>query len=147
MTDLLGSDSDNEPAAETWKTDNTYAAKYDQWRGKEHLQKLKDKYGDDYEEEESDSETEDEDADELTEEIEKDFFTTLASLKKKDPKLYDGKTEFFKESQSEKSKTRSSKEEKVTNGDIERKVLLEKGGKFEELDDIKLNMGWSGLYL
>jgi hypothetical protein len=57
------------------------------------------------------------------------------------------KQEFFKESQSDKSKTRSSKEEKVTNGDIERKVLLEKGGKFEELDDIKLNMGWSGLYL
>lgn len=135
MTDLLGSDSDNDQAPETWKTDNTYAARYDEWRGKEHLQKLKDKYGDDYEEEESDSETEDEDADELTEEIEKDFFSTLASLKKKDPKLYDGKTEFFKESQSDKSKARSAKEEKVTIGDIERKVMLEKGGKFEELDD------------
>ena len=46
------------------------------------------------------------------------------------------KQSFFKESQSEKSNTRSSKKEKVTIDDIERKVMLEKGGKFEELDDI-----------
>ena len=64
----------------------------------------------------------------------KKIFFNCCFFKEKYPKLYDGKTEFFKESQSEKSKTRSSKEEKVTIGDIERKVMLEKGGKFEELD-------------
>jgi len=143
MTDLLGSgsESDNEGSENVFKTDNSYAAKYDQWRGKEHLQKLKDKYGDDYEEGDSDSEDEeeDDDAEELTAEIEKDFFATLASLKKKDPKLYDGKTEFFNQSKSVKGNTtRSSKDEKVTIGDIERKVMLEKGGKFDELEDDNL---------
>ena len=71
-----------------------------------------------------------EDADELTEEIEKDFFSTLASLRKKIQSSMMTKQSFLK-SQSEKSKTRLSKEEKVTIGDIERKVMLEKGGKFE----------------
>jgi len=149
MTDLLGSDSDTDGTEEILKTDNSYAAKYDQWRGKEHLQKLKDKYGDEYEEGESDSdedEEEDEDADELTTEIERDFFATLASLKKKDPKLYDGKTEFFKESKSSKSNARNSKEEKVTIGDIERKVMLEKGGKFDELEDGNLKSGTDFTY-
>ena len=136
MDDLLGPDSDCEESGLGVNTDNVYAANYDQWRGKEHLQKLKDKYGENYEEEdsESDDEEEDEDADELTEEVEKDFFTTLASLKKKDPKIYDGKTEFFKE-KSEKSISKTSSQAKVTLGDIEREVMMEKGGKFEEVRD------------
>jgi len=140
MNDLLGSESDSDSKDEILNLDNSYASKYDQWRGKEHLQKLKDKYGDDYEEEEdSDDEEEDEDADELTEDVEQDFFATLASLKKKDPKIYDGKTEFFKESASDKIKSKSSKDQKVTLGDIERKVMLEKGGKFDELEDDTIN--------
>jgi len=150
MTDLLGSsgsESDNEGCENDFKTDNVYAAKYDQWRGKEHLQKLKDKYGDDYNEgdSESDDEEEDDDAEELTTEIEKDFFATLASLKEKDPKLYDGKTEFFKDSKNIKT-NKSSKEDKVTIGDIERQVMLEKGGKFDELEDDKLRTGGDFTY-
>jgi len=150
MTDLLGSsgsESDNEGCENDFKTDNVYAAKYDQWRGKEHLQKLKDKYGDDYNEgdSESDDEEEDDDAEELTTEIEKDFFATLASLKEKDPKLYDGKTEFFKDSKNVKT-NKSSKEDKVTIGDIERQVMLEKGGKFDELEDDKLRTGGDFTY-
>jgi len=150
MTDLLGSgsESDNDDPKDVFKTDNSYASKYDQWRGKEHLQKLKDKYGEDYEEGGSDSEEdeeEDDDAEELTTEIEEDFFATLASLKKKDPKLYDGKTEFFKVSKSSKA-NRLSKEEKVTIGDVERQVMLEKGGKFDELEDNKLKAGDSLTY-
>jgi len=150
MTDLLGSgsESDSDDPKDVFKTDNSYASKYDQWRGKEHLQKLKDKYGEDYEEGGSDSEEdeeEDEDAEELTNEIEEDFFATLASLKKKDPKLYDGKTEFFKVSKSSKA-NRLSKEDKVTIGDVERQVMLEKGGKFDELEDNKLRAGDSLTY-
>ena len=147
MTDLLGSgsDSDSDNPSELFKTDNSYAAKYDQWRGKEHLQKLKDKYGENYDgaesEESDDDEEEDEDADELTAEIEKDFFTTLASLKKGDPKIYDGKTVFFKDNASKKSeKGKQVKAEKITLGDIERKVMLEKDGKFEELEDDNINI-------
>merc|ERR1712142_715687 len=52
------------------------ADRYEKWRGKEHLQKLKAKHGD-IDEEESDSESEeseDSDAEELTEEVEKDFY-------------------------------------------------------------------------
>jgi len=149
MTDLLGSgsESDSEDHKDVFKTDNNYAAKYDQWRGKEHLQKLKDKYGEDYEEggSESEEDDEDDDAEELTKEIEEDFFATLASLKKKDPKLYDGKTEFFKVSKSSKA-NRLSKEDKVTIGDVERQVMLEKGGKFDELEDNKLKAGDSLTY-
>eukprot|EP00092_Neocalanus_flemingeri_P024471 GFUD01026538.1.p1 GENE.GFUD01026538.1~~GFUD01026538.1.p1 ORF type:complete len:728 (+),score=313.41 GFUD01026538.1:48-2231(+) len=143
--DLLGEDTDSDHAEPSvaLNIDNTYAAKYDQWRGKEHLQKLKDKYGEDYEEDESESddEMEDEDAEELTEEIEKDFFTTLASLKKKDPKIYDGKTEFFTENKAKKSSAGVVKEAKVTIGDIEREVMLEKGGKFEDLEDNSIKFG------
>jgi len=149
MTDLLGSgsESDNDDPKDVFKTDNSYASKYDQWRGKEHLQKLKDKYGEDYEEggSESEEDDEDDDAEELTKEIEEDFFATLASLKKKDPKLYDGKTEFFKVSKSSKA-NRLSKEDKVTIGDVERQVMLEKGGKFDELEDNKLKAGDSLTY-
>ena len=98
--DLLGGES-SESESEGLNLDNEYAAKYDNWRGKEHMQKLRDKYGDQVqdneedEEDESSSEEEDEDAEELTPEVEKAFFATMASLKSKDPALYDGKTTFF----------------------------------------------------
>ena len=32
---------------------------------------------------------------ELTEQVEKEFYRTLASLKARDPKIYDSKTKFF----------------------------------------------------
>jgi len=137
--DLLGDSGDEEVAI---NTTNTYATKYDTWRQKEHLQKLKDKYGADYEEQESDSDesSEDSDAEEDNEEVEKDFFATLASLKNKDPKLYDGETVFFRE----KSETggdgatesnKIKKEKKMTLKDVETKVMLEKGGHFDEMED------------
>ena len=99
--DLLGGES-SESESEGLNLDNDYAAKYDNWRGKEHMQRLRDKYGDqvqdneEEEEDESSSEEEDEDAEELTPDVEKAFFATMASLKSKDPALYDGKTTFFK---------------------------------------------------
>ena len=100
--DLLG-DSDgegDERGPVEINTDNSYASKYDTWRQKEHIQKLKDKYGEDYEEEdEEDSEesSDDSEAEELDEELEKDFFATLASLKKKDPKIYQTDAQFYSE--------------------------------------------------
>ena len=141
--ELLGSDSENED--EVLNVNNDYAAKYDNWRGKEHLQKLKDKYGDtvnDENEEETDSsdEEEDEDAEELTPEIEKDFFTTLSSLKRKDPSIYDGTTSFFREKSGDSVKSKESKDQRITIADMERKIILEKGGKFDEIgDDIDEN--------
>ena len=103
--DLLGgssSESDSDSGQEILNVNNDYASNYDKWRGKEHLQKLKDKHGDqnihqeEEDEDDSSSEEEDEDGEEITADIEKDFFTTLSSLKSKDPAIYDGKTSFFK---------------------------------------------------
>ena len=77
-----------------------FTTRYEVWRGKEVLQRLKDKHGDDYEEgdeEEEDSEDdveEDSDAEELTAEVERDFFKTLASLKSKVNRCFWG--EYFR---------------------------------------------------
>ena len=126
--DLFEEDSGSEDSEEIKiNTENNYAERYDNWRQKEHLQKLKDKYGEDVEEEseESDDESEDSEAEEMTEEVEKDFYATLSSLKSKDPKIYDGETEFFKKNeQAEESSSKEKKVAKVTLADMERKVEL-----------------------
>ena len=140
--DLLGgaSDSDNDDNV-AFNTNNEYAERYNTWRQKERLQTLKDRYGDidineDDAEDESSDEEEDEDAEGLTPQIEKDFFVTLATLKRKDPSVYDGKTQFFQDKpESSQEKKTKEKSKKVTLADIERKVILEKGGKFDEIDE------------
>ena len=138
--DLLGGESSESEGEEMLNINNDYAAKYDNWRGKEHMQRLKDKYGDQVqddqeEEDESSSEEEDEDAEELTPEMEKAFFATMASLKSKDPAIYDGKTTFFREKNaSEPKKASQIKEKKITLADMERKIMLEKGGEYEDVD-------------
>ena len=148
--DLLDDSGDEEGEKEEIKinTKNSYADKYDTWRQKEHIQKLKDKYGDDYEEEsESDESSEDSDGEELNEENEKEFFATLASLKTRDPKIYDGTTEFFKakaessDAAAEAGSSKVKKEKKVTLADVERQVMLEKGGHFDEIEDEALKYG------
>jgi protein KRI1 len=63
---------------------------------------------------------------ELTEEVEKNFFKTLASLKTKDPRIYDEKVVFFNENTGRKG-DKEKKEKKLTLADLERKVMLEKG--------------------
>jgi hypothetical protein len=68
---------------------------------------------------------------ELTEEVEKKFFQALASLKTKDPRIYDEKTVFFsreekKNEDDEKKKKKKKTETKITLGDLERKIMLEK---------------------
>ena len=89
--------------------------------------------------------TEDEEAEELTEEVEKDFFRTLSMLKSKDPRIYDGKTNFFASASKDDNddgvgvevKKKAKKEKPLTLGDLERKVMLEKGGHYEEMDEFK----------
>merc|ERR1719347_5828 len=145
--DLLGDNSDVEEDEKVEiNTENSYATSYDTWRQKEHLQKLKDKYGENYEEEdeeESDESSDDSEAEELDDEMEKDFFATLASLKKKDPKIYDGETIFFKEKKGTEGgeKEKVSSEKKVTLKDLETHVMLKKGGHFDEIEDKALKYG------
>jgi protein KRI1 len=87
--------------------------------------------------------SEDEDAEELTEEVERDFFKTLAMLKSKDPRIYDNKTTFFASTKSVENvdsdsvKKKTKKDKPMTIGDLERQVMLEKGGKYEEMDEFK----------
>lgn len=86
----------------------------------------------------SDSSEEDEILDPL---FDQDFLKTLASLKSKDPAIYDKKTKFFKNEESEpssdddvakSSKNKDIKSKPVTLKDYERKIILEKGGKFDD---------------
>eukprot|EP00088_Acartia_fossae_P035338 TRINITY_DN363_c0_g1_i5.p1 TRINITY_DN363_c0_g1~~TRINITY_DN363_c0_g1_i5.p1 ORF type:complete len:786 (-),score=304.83 TRINITY_DN363_c0_g1_i5:285-2642(-) len=141
LNDSSSSEDENE---DSFKINEDYATRYEQWRGKEVLQKLKDKHGDegsensgDDNEDESSEESEDSDAEELTEEIERDFYKTLASLKAKDPKIYDEKVRFFSE-KTAKSEPKEKKDKKITLADMERTVMLEKGGVFDEVEDKSL---------
>ena len=64
-------------------------------------------------------------------------------LKSKDPRIYDGKTNFFASTSKEDNdadvevKKKEKKEKPLTLGDLERKVMLEKGGHYEEMDEFK----------
>lgn len=78
-------------------------------------------------------------AEKWTEEHEKDFFKTLSNLKQKNAKIYDGETLFFKKSFENVPSTSSKTDTKpVTLLDLERKVITEREGEFEELADEKL---------
>ncbi|CAH1164664.1 unnamed protein product, partial [Phaedon cochleariae] len=120
----------------SFKTDNEYAKNYNNWRNKEELNKFKTKYGEDIDQEESSSSSEDEDGIELSENLEKDFFKTLACLKNKDPRIYDENVQFFSENIEESRKSsRKKKDEVVTIKDYERKLILEKGGVLSDEED------------
>lgn len=68
-------------------------------------------------------------------EVEKQFFQTLASLKKKDPSIYNTEKKFFDKAAQPALPKRSTKEEAFTLRDYERKVMLEKGGKMSDDED------------
>ena len=86
----------------------------------------------------SSSEEEDEDAEALTEEVEKDFLTTLSMLKGKDPRIYDAQTQFFQKPLIKASKDSKKKGKKTFKlGDMEREVMLEREGQFEEEEEDK----------
>ncbi|KAK9872501.1 hypothetical protein WA026_017967 [Henosepilachna vigintioctopunctata] len=135
----LFEDSDDEVDI---KINNEYAKNYDTWRKKEELNKLKTKYGetdltlDSYDS--SSSSEDDETAIELTEQVEKDFYKTLAQLKKKDPKIYDNSVVFFEKSSDVNAKMQSGKnsgKKTMFIEDYNRKLLLEKGGIASDSDE------------
>ncbi|XP_062566449.1 protein KRI1 homolog [Saccostrea cucullata] len=137
------SDSSDEDSG-GFKINRAYASKYNDWRRREELQKLRDRYGVDAElEDSSSSESEDEDAEALTAQLEEDWFKTLAALKSKDPRIYDKNAKFYhsEEEESDDSSDEpgpsSKKDKPVYLKDYHRKVILEKEGKVsdEESDD------------
>ncbi|XP_073838407.1 protein KRI1 homolog [Musca autumnalis] len=133
-------------------TNEGYAKTYNHLRKKELLQKFKDKGLNDYDSESSSDSDSSEEDEVLDPTFDQEFLSTLASLKSKDPKIYDKQVKFFEKvnkqigedgseddgggSGDEKNKVGKQKKNKpVTLKDYERKIILEKGGKFVDDDD------------
>ena len=145
---LDSSGSDEEEELPKLKVNEDFAKVFNRYREKEEFQRLKNKYGEEAatsklskdlqesDDDSSSSEEEDEEAEKWTEEHEKDFFKTLSNLKRKDAKIYDGTTSFFKPMQEKGAK--SSKDKPMTLVDLERQVITEKEGHYEDLADEKL---------
>nr|XP_056704289.1 protein KRI1 homolog [Euleptes europaea] len=120
-----------------------FAERYGRYRRREELQRLQDRYGDAGENEESSSGSEEEEEEE--EDLEAAvadgaFYRTLALLKTKDPRIYqqDGSLdcEEGSSSGSKNEKPRSKKKAKpMYLKDYERKVILEKAGKYVDDDE------------
>ena len=154
LLDSSSSSEDEEEPTQELKINEGFAQAFNRYREKEEYQKLKNKYGEEVanarlnrnDDEDDDSSSSDEEEDEegkdWTEDHEKDFFKTLASLKRKDSKLYDGQTSFFSEVEKQyrgsTSQTKTSKDKPMTLIDLERQVITEKGGEFDELEDENL---------
>eukprot|EP00095_Tigriopus_kingsejongensis_P002226 snap_masked-scaffold133_size323035-processed-gene-0.0 protein:Tk02226 transcript:snap_masked-scaffold133_size323035-processed-gene-0.0-mRNA-1 annotation:"protein kri1 homolog" len=157
MTSLLGRNGSLSDEAEDGQltVNRDYAQVYNQFRAKETLMKLTAKYGEDRAqrvlqqseqdleaEADSSDESEDEEAEELTESVERDFFKTLSLLKDKDPRIYDGRTEFFRPpavpavpAAGRSQPAAAAADKPLYWSDMHREVMLRKGGKFEDDDD------------
>ncbi|XP_058510304.1 protein KRI1 homolog [Solea solea] len=121
------------------KVNQQFAQKYDKYRQKEELQRLKDRYGDrgDSDSETSESSSDDSEV-ELDPAVERDFYRTLSLLKRKDPRIYQKDATFFSEGAStsdEKPSTSKKAVKPMYLKDYERKVILEREGKYEDDDE------------
>ncbi|KAL7860411.1 hypothetical protein AOLI_G00167600 [Acnodon oligacanthus] len=123
------------------KVNKKFAERYEKYRQKEELQKLKDRFGDQDVETSgsSDSDSGEESDVELNPELERDFYRTLSLLKRKDPKIYQKDAKFYAEEASslgsdERPSTSKKAEKPMFLKDYERKVILERGGKFDDDD-------------
>ncbi|KAI7803369.1 protein KRI1 homolog isoform X2 [Triplophysa rosa] len=124
------------------KINKKFAEKYEKYRKKEELQKLKDRFG--HQDEQNSSDSSDSDTDEsvvaLDPKLDRDFYRTLSLLKKKDPKIYRKDASFYSEESSEsgseeKPSTSKKSEKPMFLKDYERKVILERGGKYDDDED------------
>ncbi|XP_052872837.1 protein KRI1 homolog [Anopheles cruzii] len=133
----LFNDSDPEEEEESveFRTNKSYAKHYDEFRKKEILGQLKNLESDGSDS--SDDETTD---DEIVDaDFDKEFFRTLAFLKRNDPSKYTEEQSFFKNVKPVEEVAlakRHRKEKPMTLKDYERKVMLEKDGVYEDEEDL-----------
>lgn len=136
------------------KVNNDFAQRYDNWRRKEEIQKLKDKYGTNLDvlsdsDEEFISGSEDSDESDASDEsvgdrpvFDDNFFKVYSALKSKNPIIYDKNIKFFDEKPEEESKREKvvsdNKEKIMTLKDYHIKLIKEKKGITEE--DLKSSM-------
>ncbi|KAF4598798.1 hypothetical protein EYR38_007206 [Pleurotus pulmonarius] len=109
---MFDSDSDSDVEKDVQLTINEHYAKaFEYKKEREELQKLKEKYGSDFEEEdeeETDSESEeseDEEGEELTPTVDAAILRTLARIKRKDPEIYNSGKDVFEEEKQKISST------------------------------------------
>lgn len=100
---------------------------------------MKDKDGGDSDSSDSSSDSDSSDGDEnvFNPKFDVKFYETLASLKKKDPKIYDKEVKFFDEIVVDTKASGdgiSKKQKALTVKEYEQKILLEKGGIYEDED-------------
>ncbi|XP_034293726.1 protein KRI1 homolog isoform X3 [Pantherophis guttatus] len=115
-----------------------FAARYGKYRRREELQRLQDKYGE--EEKVSSSESASSEEEELDPKLDRAFYSMLGLLKTKDPRIYQKNVTFYTEEDSSSAsvckKTSTKKKEKpMLLKDYERKVMVEKAGKYEDEED------------
>ncbi|KAM8793880.1 protein KRI1 homolog [Eudromia elegans] len=125
-------------AAPALRVNAAFAERYGRYRRREELQRLKDRYGDDGGSDsssESDSSSSDERPDPR---LERDFYRTLALLKTRDPRIYQPDTTFYSppgSSSESDTEPRERPERPMFLKDYERKVMLEKEGKYVDEED------------
>ncbi|XP_042309718.1 protein KRI1 homolog [Sceloporus undulatus] len=128
------------PAERQLRINEAFAARYGKYRRREELQRLQDRYGGAQEETEgstSESSAEDEEVDPK---LDRAFYSTLALLKTKDPRIYQKDATFYSKEDSSSASdnekpSRKRKEKPMFLKDYERKVILEKEGKYEDEED------------
>ncbi|XP_055844952.1 protein KRI1 homolog [Episyrphus balteatus] len=128
----LFDDSEESDKDIEFNTNADYAKSYNKFRQKELLKKYKDR--NDVSESDSSDESDSTEEDEIIDpKFDQEFFKTLSSLKSKDPTIYDKNTRFFDGVELEVGQNKKQAPAKpVTLKDYERKIILEKEGKFED---------------
>ncbi|XP_062367810.1 protein KRI1 homolog [Cinclus cinclus] len=120
-----------------------FAERYGRYRRREELQRLRDRYGDTGDSGDSDSDSSESSGDDvaLDPREEREFYRTLALLKTRDPRIYREDTTFYtrEESEEEEEEDEEGEEERPAKPmflkDYERKVVLEKEGKYVDEED------------